>query len=88
MEDTAKEPMVLIEWYDSGTFDMGSWDTKDKIVARTNISKVQTSGFLMHEEEGVVYIATTRDQSRGHYFGVQAIRASDIERRVRLVETD
>lgn len=73
-----------VEWVDSGTFRANGWESLDEILPHARIGTVTTVGLLAHEDDETLYLALSHDPDNEHYFGIQAIKKSNILSRVVL----
>ena len=69
---------VQVLWIDSGAFRSNGWETAEEII-QTKIGTVETAGFLFHEDEDSIYVATSVDADNGHFYGTQVIHKPAIQ---------
>lgn len=81
-------PMVSVEWADSGAHIEHGWEPVEKIIARahTQFGHVHTVGVLIHEDDEMVVVVLSYDESSDATFGAQAILQSNIVRLRRLMD--
>lgn len=71
---------VEIIWSDSGLFYENGWESIDDIKSKcTGIARVSTVGHFLFEDDEAYYVALSADEAHGHYFGVQAIKKTNVE---------